>query len=53
VALDAIALKKLQEWRKPESLRPVGPVATYIDFASQIGLGNSATNRIEVKNIGR
>lgn len=53
VALDAIALKKLQEWRKPESLRPVGPVAAYIDFASQIGLGNSATNRIEVRNIGR
>ena len=53
VALDAIALKKLQEWRKPESLRPVGRVAAYIDFATQLGLGNSATNRIEVRNIGR
>jgi uncharacterized protein (DUF362 family) len=53
VALDAIALKKLEEWRKPESLRPVGRMATYIDFAGQLGLGNSATNRIEVKNIGR
>jgi uncharacterized protein (DUF362 family) len=53
VALDAIALKRLEEWRKRGSLRPVGPVAAYIDFASQIGLGNSATNRIEVKNIGR
>jgi uncharacterized protein (DUF362 family) len=53
VALDAIALKKLEEWRKPESLRPVGKVAAYINFASQLGLGNSATNRIEVKNIGR
>jgi uncharacterized protein (DUF362 family) len=53
VALDAIALKKLEEWRKPENLRPVAPVAGYIDFASQLGLGNSASNRIEVKNIGR
>jgi uncharacterized protein (DUF362 family) len=53
VALDAIALKRLEEWRKRGSLRPVGPVAGYIDFASQLGLGNSATNRIEVKNIGR
>ena len=53
VALDAIALKQLEEWRKRGSLRPVGPVAAYIDFASQLGLGNSATNRIEVKNIGR
>ena len=53
VALDAIALKKLEEWRKRESLRPVAPVTAYIDFASQLGLGNSATNRIEVRNIGR
>jgi uncharacterized protein (DUF362 family) len=53
VALDAIALKRLEEWRKRGSLPPVGSVAAYIDFASQLGLGNSATNRIEVKNIGR
>jgi uncharacterized protein (DUF362 family) len=53
VALDAIALKQLEEWRKRGSLPPVGPVAAYIDFASQIGLGNSAVNRIEVRNVGR
>ena len=53
VALDAVALKRLEEWRKRGILRPVGPVASYIDIASQLGLGNSATNRIEVKNIGR
>jgi len=53
VALDAVALKQLEEWRKRGNLRPVGPVAAYIDYASQLGLGNSATNRIEVKNIGR
>ena len=53
VALDAIALKRLEEWRRGGSLRPVGPVAAYIDVASQLGLGNSAANRIEVRNIGR
>src|ERR1043166_6080052 len=53
VALDAIALKRLEEWRKRGSLRPVGSVAAYIEFASQLGLGNSATDRIEVRNIGR
>jgi uncharacterized protein (DUF362 family) len=53
VALDAVALKRLEEWRKRGSLRPVGPVASYIDFASELGLGNSATSRIEVRNIGR
>jgi uncharacterized protein (DUF362 family) len=53
VALDANALKRLEEWRKRGSLRPVSPMATYIDFASQLGLGNAAANRIEVRNIGR
>ncbi len=53
VALDAMALRRLEEWRKRGSLRPVGSVAAYIDFASQLGLGNSATNRIEVRNIAR
>ena len=53
VALDAIALKLLEESRKRGSLRPVGSVAAYIDVASQLGLGNSATNQIEVRNIGR
>src|ERR1051325_4890244 len=53
VALDAVALKRLEEWRKHDSLRPVGPVAAYIDVASELGLGNSTPNRIEVRNIGR
>src|SRR6476659_4576886 len=53
VALDAVALKRLEEWRKRGILRPVGPMAAYIDVASQLGLGNSAATRIEVKNIGR
>jgi uncharacterized protein (DUF362 family) len=53
VALDAVGLKLLEEWRKRGSLRPVGSVAAYIDVASDLGLGNSAPNRIEVRNIGR
>ncbi|HEY4272153.1 MAG TPA: DUF362 domain-containing protein [Candidatus Udaeobacter sp.] len=53
VALDAIALKRLEEWRKRGSLRPVGPVAGYIDFAGDLGLGNSAADKIEIKNLGR
>ena len=31
----------------------LGLMAAYVDYAGQIGLGNSAPNRIEVKNIGR
>jgi uncharacterized protein (DUF362 family) len=53
VALDAVALKRLEQWRARASLPPIGRVAAYIDFASQLGLGNSDPNRIEVRNLGR
>ena len=52
VALDAIALKRLEEWRARASLPKIGRLADYIDFASQLGVGKSAPNRIEVRNIG-
>ena len=52
VALDTIALKRLEEWRARASLPKIGRLADYIDFASQLGLGKSAPNRIEVRNIG-
>jgi len=53
VALDATALKYFEQWRARGSLPAIGPLAAYVSYASQIGLGNSAPNRIEVKNIGR
>src|SRR2546429_3268514 len=53
VALDAVALKYFEQWRSRGSLPAIGPLAGYVSYASQIGLGNSAPNRIEVKNIGR
>ena len=53
VALDAIALKRLEEWRARASLPKIVRLTAYIDVASQLGLGNSAPNRIEVKSIGR
>jgi uncharacterized protein (DUF362 family) len=53
VALDAIALKYFEQWRTRGSLPAIGSLAAYVSYASQIGLGNSAPNRIEVKNIGR
>jgi uncharacterized protein (DUF362 family) len=53
VALDAIALKRLEEWRGRTDLPKVAAQAAYIDFASQLGLGNSQPNRIELRNIGR
>jgi uncharacterized protein (DUF362 family) len=53
VALDAVALRLLEQWRARASLPAIGQTAAYIGFASQLGLGNSAPNRIEIKNIGR
>src|SRR5213596_3905728 len=53
VALDAISLKRLEEWRTRASLPAIGQQAAYVGFASQLGLGNSAPNRIELKNIAR
>src|SRR5438034_5136055 len=53
VALDAIALKRLEQWRVRASLPAIGHTADYVGFVSALGLGNAATNRIEIKNIGR
>ncbi len=53
VALDAVALRRLEQWRAGASLPPIGSAAAYVGFASQLGLGNSAPNRIEVRNTGR
>jgi uncharacterized protein (DUF362 family) len=53
VALDAIALKYFEQWRARGSLPAIGSLAAYISYASEIGLGNSNPNRIEVKNVRR
>jgi uncharacterized protein (DUF362 family) len=51
VALDAVALRQLQDWRKRNSLPPIGHPADYIQTAAQLGLGNAAPNRIEIRNV--
>jgi len=53
VALDTIALRRLEQWRARANLPAIGRLAAYIDLASQLGLGNSAPNRIELRNLGR
>jgi uncharacterized protein (DUF362 family) len=53
VALDAVALKHLEQWRSKSSLPPIGRLASYIDAAAQMGLGNSAPGKIDIRNIGR
>jgi uncharacterized protein (DUF362 family) len=53
VAIDTVALKRLEQWRTRSSLPAVGQMAAYVKAASLIGLGNSAPERIEVRSVGR
>jgi Domain of unknown function (DUF362) len=53
VALDAVALKRLEQWRARSSLPAIGRMADYVPVAGELGLGNSAPNRIEIRNVGK
>jgi len=52
VALDTITLKRLEEWRSKGNFPPIGRLASYVQTATTVGLGNSDMSRIEVKNVG-
>jgi hypothetical protein len=53
VALDAVVLKRLEDWRSKLNVPPIGRLASYVQTATTVGLGNSDVSRIEVKNVGR
>ena len=53
VALDTIALKRLDEWRAKGNFPPIGRLASYVQTATALGLGNSEMSHIEVKHVGR
>jgi hypothetical protein len=53
VAIDAIALKKLELWRSRSNLPPLGQMGAYVKAAGMIGLGNSAPERIQIRNLGK
>ena len=52
VAIDAVVLKKIGEWRANANLPAITREASYIKIAAQLGLGNSEANRIEIKHVG-
>ncbi len=53
VAIDAIALRQIEEWRARSDLPRIAPLATQVQVAAQMGLGNADPARITVKNVGR
>jgi uncharacterized protein (DUF362 family) len=53
VALDAIGVRKIDEWRKPAKLAPIGGRAGWLESAAQLGLGNFAAEQIVLLPAGR
>jgi uncharacterized protein (DUF362 family) len=53
VALDVVALRKIGELRARASVPVIGPEASYIQAAGQMGLGNTDATLIDIKNAGR
>ena len=46
VALDSVGLRKLEEWRKPAKLAPIGERAEWLKNAEQLGIGHFAPEKI-------
>lgn len=51
VALDALALERIDQWRAKAQLPPIGERGAHVDIAAQMGLGNSDRARIELREI--
>lgn len=51
VAIDAIALQRIEEWRRKAVFPPIGRRAAHIMVAGQIGLGNADPANIEVRSV--
>jgi len=53
VAIDSIALRQLEEWRKKRKLPPIQRLGAHVMVAEQFGLGNANPARIEIRDVGR
>jgi uncharacterized protein (DUF362 family) len=51
VALDAIALKRLDQWRVEAQMEPASKTAKYLKTALAYGLGNADLSKIEVVDV--
>src|SRR5204863_7813594 len=53
VAIDALALQRIDAWRAKAKLPSIGRLANHVQVAGQVGLGRADPTRIEVRNIDR
>ncbi|MEO8353698.1 MAG: DUF362 domain-containing protein, partial [Chthoniobacteraceae bacterium] len=51
VALDATALRKLDDWRRQTKLPPVSSRAGWLEYAAAAGLGTFDESRIEIRPV--
>lgn len=50
VAIDAIAVRQIEEWRTKARLAPIAPLAQHVQAAGQLRIGNAEL--IELRNVG-
>jgi Domain of unknown function (DUF362) len=50
VAIDALAVRQIEEWRVKARLAPITPLAQHVQAAGQLKIGNAEV--IEVRNVG-
>jgi hypothetical protein len=50
VAIDALVVRQIEEWRVKARLAPISPLAQHVQAAGQLKIGNAEV--IEVRNVG-
>jgi uncharacterized protein (DUF362 family) len=50
VAIDALAVRQIEEWRVRARLAPIAPLAQHVQIAGQMRIGNAEV--FEVRNVG-
>jgi uncharacterized protein (DUF362 family) len=50
VAIDALTVRQIEEWRAKARLAPIAPLAQHVQAAGQLRIGNAEV--IEVRNVG-
>lgn len=53
VALDAVAGRQIDAWRKQHKFPSIIRTGAHVAVAAQMGLGNASSSRIEIRNVGR
>jgi hypothetical protein len=52
VAIDAIALRELETWRKKRHVPPIKQLGAHVQLADEMGLGNANPAKIEIRDVG-